>query len=191
MLVREKQMRKLAWMFVAFIMSPLNAFSHSPQMPYAGHEKRAMKTLSDEYLQALLNGQGMGLAKAAELNHYPGPRHVLDLAAQLELSAVQRAETQQIYDRMHQEAVRLGTLIVDKEQELDQLFATQTVHADTLRNLTKQIAQLQGDLRLVHLQAHVEMKQVLSGEQIDQYDVLRGYTGQAGPAPPSGHHSHH
>jgi hypothetical protein len=183
-------MHKLAWMFVAFIMSPLNAFSENHQMPYAGQEKRAIKTLSAEEIQALLSGQGMGLAKAAELNHYPGPQHVLDLAEQLQLSAAQRAETQQIYDRMHQEAVHLGTLIVDKEKELDHLFAMQPVHADTLRNLTKQIAQLHGDLRLVHLQAHVEMKQVLSGEQIDEYDALRGYTGQAGPAPHSGRHHH-
>ena len=42
-----------------------------------------------------------------------------------------------------------------------QLFANQAVHADTLRSLTRQIAQLQGDLRLVHLQAQIEMKQLL------------------------------
>jgi hypothetical protein len=149
-----------------------------------------MKTLADEERQALLNGQGMGRAKAAELHHYPGPQHVLDLAAQLRLSAEQRAETQQIYDRMHQEAVRLGTLIVDKEQELDQRFATQAVHADMLRRLTRQIAQLRGDLRLVHLQAHVEMKQLLSRQQVDRYDALRGYTNPTGPVPSSGHHQH-
>jgi len=180
----------VVWGVMAVLMVPALALTQHSHLPYAGQEQRAIKTLADEESQALLNGQGMGLAKAAELNHYPGPRHVLDLAAQLQLSAAQRAETQQIYDRMHQEAVRLGTLIVDKEKELDHLFATQTVHVDTLRNLTKQIAQLHGDLRLVHLQAHVEMKQVLSGEQIDQYDALRGYTGQAGPAPHSGRHHH-
>jgi hypothetical protein len=183
-------MHKLAWMFVAFIMNPLNAFSQSPQMPYAGEEKRAIRTLADEERQALLGGQGWGLAKAAELNHYPGPRHVLDLAAQLQLSASQRAETQQIYDRMHQEAVRLGTLLVDQELELDQLFATQAVNLDTFRSLTRQIAQLQGDLRLVHLQAHVEMKQLLSREQIDRYDTLRGYATPVETAPHSGHHQH-
>lgn len=183
-------MHRIALIVALLIVTPLNILGQSPHSPYAGEEKHTIKTLADEERQALLNGQGMGLAKAAELNHYPGPRHVLDLAAQLQLSAAQRAETQQIYDRIHQEAVRLGTLIVDKEKELDHLFATQTVHVDSLRNLTKQIAQLHGDLRLVHLQAHVEMKQVLSGEQIDQYDALRGYTGQAGPAPHSGRHHH-
>jgi Spy/CpxP family protein refolding chaperone len=178
------------WGVMVVLMVPALALTQPSHLPYVGQEKRAIKSLAEEDSQALLDGQGMGLAKAAELNHYPGPRHVLDLATQLQLSAAQRAETQQIYDRMHQEAVRLGTLIVDKERELDQLFATQAVHSDTLRSLSQQIAQLQGDLRLVHLQAHVEMKRVLSGEQIDQYDTLRGYTGQAGPAPDSGRHQH-
>ena len=180
----------LLWGAMAVLMFPTLAFTQHHYMPYAGQEQRTVKTLTDEERQALLNGQGMGLAKAAELSHYPGPRHVLDLATQLLLSTEQRAETQQIYDRMHQEAVRLGTLLVDKEQELDQLFATQAVHADTLRSLTKQIAQLQGDLRLVHLQAHVAMKQLLSRAQVDQYDALRGYINPTGSAPSSGHHQH-
>ena len=181
-------MFRVLWGMITVLTVPALALAQHGHSPYAGQEKRAMKTLSEEESQALLNGQGMGLAKAAELNHYPGPRHVLDLATQLQLSEVQRAEAQQIYDRMHREAVHLGALVVDKEKELDHLFATQAINADTLRSLTKQIAQLHGDLRLVHLQAHVEMKQLLSREQIDKYDALRGYTTQAGPAPHSGHH---
>jgi len=42
----------------------------------------------------------MGLAKAAELNHYPGPRHVLDLASELKLSEEQRLRIEQIYNTM-------------------------------------------------------------------------------------------
>jgi hypothetical protein len=183
-------MRMLFWGVLAVLMVPAWALTQQYHTPYAGQEKRLVKTLADEERQALLGGQGMGLAKAAELNHYPGPRHVLDLAAQLQLSTAQRAETQQIYDRMHREAVRLGTLIVDKEQELDQLFAIQAVNLDTLRSLTRQIAQLQGELRLVHLQAHVEMKQLLSREQIERYDALRGYATPLETAPHSGHHQH-
>jgi hypothetical protein len=77
----------------------------------------------------------MSLAKAAELNHYPGPRHVLDLAAQLQLYCAARWRRSRL--RPHApEAARLGTLIVDREQELDQLFATQAVNSHTLRSLT-------------------------------------------------------
>ena len=51
-------------------------------MPYAGQEARSIKALSDDDIAALRKGEGMGMAKAAELNGYPGPVHVLSLAAQ-------------------------------------------------------------------------------------------------------------
>jgi Spy/CpxP family protein refolding chaperone len=180
-------MYKSCWGFIVLFTLPALAVAQHGHSPYAGQETRALKALSEEEIQALLNGQGMGLAKAAELNHYPGPRHVLDLATPLQLSEPQRAETQQIYDRMHREAVRLGTLIVDKERELEHLFAAEAVDSQTLQRLAKHIAQLQGDLRVAHLQAHVEMRRVLSREQIDTYDALRGYMTDAGPAPHTGH----
>jgi hypothetical protein len=53
---------------------------------YAGQQTRAIKALSSEDIAALRNGEGMGMAKAAELNGYPGPAHVLALAAQLGLT---------------------------------------------------------------------------------------------------------
>ena len=176
---------------IMLFMTPALTVAQHGHSPYAGQETRAMKALSAEEIQALLSGQGMGLAKAAELNHHPGPRHVLDLATQLQLSEPQRAETQQIYDRMQQEAVRLGTLIVDKERELDHLFAAEAVEAQALQTLTQQIAQLQGDLRLTHLQAHVEMRRLLSAEQVDTYDALRGYTVSTVPAPDTAPHRRH
>jgi Spy/CpxP family protein refolding chaperone len=184
-------MGKFSWILVTLLVISAPMFAQHGHSPYTGQEKRAIKALSAEEIQALLSGQGMGLAKAAELNHYPGPRHVLDLGAQLPLSEAQRAETQKIYDHMHQEAVRLGALIVDKEKELDQLFAAQVAQSDALQGLTRQIAQLQGELRLVHLRAHVEMKRLLSPEQVEAYDALRGYTASAGAAPHTGHHHHH
>jgi hypothetical protein len=183
-------MGKFSWILVTLLIIPAPTFAQHGHSPYTGQEKREIKALSEEEIQALLSGQGMGLAKAAELNHYPGPRHVLDLGAQLPLSEAQRAETQRIYAHMHREATHLGALIVDKEKELDHLFATQAVQADALQNLIKQIAQLQGELRLVHLQAHVEMKRLLSPEQVEAYDALRGYTASAGAAPHTGHHRH-
>ena len=48
-------------------------------MPYAGQQARPIKSLSDDDIAALREGEGMGMAKAAELNGYPGPAHVLQL----------------------------------------------------------------------------------------------------------------
>jgi Spy/CpxP family protein refolding chaperone len=64
----------------------------------------------------------MGLAKAAELNHYPGPRHVLELASELKLSEEQRLKIEKIYNAMRERAIQLGKQIVQKERELDQLY---------------------------------------------------------------------
>ena len=71
-----------------------------PASPYAGQQTRAIKALSPEDIAALRNGAGMGMAKAAELNGYPGPAHVLALAAQLGLTKNQQQRVTAIFERM-------------------------------------------------------------------------------------------
>jgi len=59
--------------------------------PYTGQEMRDIKLLSDKDIQSLQNGTGEafgGMAKLAELNGYPGPRHVLDMASELQSLSV-------------------------------------------------------------------------------------------------------
>ena len=53
------------------------------QTPYAGMQTRPIKALSEQQIADLGAGRGMGLALAAELNGYPGPSHVLELADKL------------------------------------------------------------------------------------------------------------
>jgi hypothetical protein len=172
---------------VLMVLSPLLA--QGGQLPYAGQEQRDMKALSGDDIQALLDGQGLGLAKAAELNQYPGPKHVLELASPLQLSEEQHVETQRIYDAMHAEAVHLGALILDKERDLDNLFSSRSMTSQQLQNLGREIARLQGELRIVHLQAHLDVARVLTPAQMDTYDELRGYHAD-GPVMPydGGHH---
>jgi Spy/CpxP family protein refolding chaperone len=160
--------------------------------PYAGQESRTIKALSEDEVMRYRGGHGMGLAKAAELNHYPGPKHALELASRLGLSAEQHTAVKSIYDRMHARAVDLGERVIAKEETLDSLFAAQAIDSTSLHRAVTDIARLQGELRAVHLLAHVEMKSVLSREQIAQYDEWRGYgksaTGQqASSPPPAGH----
>ena len=159
---------------------------------YAGEERREIKSLSAAEIEQLLSGQGMGLAKAAELNHYPGPRHVLDLAARLQLTPEQRDATQATFDRMRLEAVRLGRQIVEREREFDTMFAKGEIDAGKLRVATAEIARLQGELRAAHLAAHLEMRRILSPAQIKRYDELRGYsTGKQAPAQHDHRHGKH
>jgi hypothetical protein len=71
----------LAALTICTLPAPVLA-AEMPATPYAGQQTRTIKALSDDEIAALRNGEGMGMAKAAELNGYPGPIHVLSLAAQ-------------------------------------------------------------------------------------------------------------
>lgn len=162
-----------------------------PVSPYAGDEARAIKALSPEEVQGYLAGSGMGFARAAELNRYPGPRHVLDLADRLGLSPDQRQRTERIFTSMRAEAVRLGEAIVAAERELDARFASGAISSAELDRRVDALGALQGRLRAVHLRAHLTQRDILSPEQRRQYDELRGYRSAPSiPSRPSGHHGH-
>ncbi len=163
------------------------AFADSAPSPYAGQEHGEIKALSPDEMKNYWSGKGMGLAKAAELNHYPGPAHVLELAHQLKLSPGQRARTQTLFQNMEADAVRLGRAVIEQERILDELFATQAITTEQLQSVLETIAGLQGRLRRVHLEAHLAQKDILTPEQVRRYDGLRGYHNSGGPG---GGHSH-
>lgn len=184
--------RAVVMLLFAFSLYPAAvATAQQGHSEYAGQEKREIKSLSPEEVDSLLKGQGMGLAKVAELNSYPGPRHVLDLAAQLELTGSQRAEAQKIFERMRAEAVRLGERIVERERALDSAFARGEIDAEKLDEATRELALLQGSLRAAHLRAHLDMKKILTPAQVAKYDLLRGYGSDDGGAPAAHDHRSH
>ncbi len=146
-----------------------------PRSPYAGEEARDIKALSSAEIADLLAGKGMGYAKAAELNGYPGPAHVLELADQLGLTAGQRLQTQAIFERMAAAARTIGAQVVEVERGLDASFHDRLVTPDTLSRTLEQLAGLQARLRNVHLQAHLEQTRLLTPGQVARYGHLRGY----------------
>lgn len=152
------------------------------QSPYANQDSTGISSLSRQELDGLLEGAGMGYARPAELNHYPGPKHALELAEQLELTDTQATKIEAIRVEMLQQAKRLGQEIVERERHLDRRFAHRHIDEVTLRDLTAEIARLYGELRFAHLRAHLETREVLSGLQIETYDRLRGYTSDAAAA---------
>lgn len=150
------------------------------QSPYQGEAAREIKALSQQEINGYLNGRGMGYAKAAELNHYPGPRHVLDLADELGLSAEQSRQTRAIYETMRTRAAALGRKLVQRERELDRLFADRTIDEERLSSLASDIGMLQADIRRVHLAAHLQQRSLLSERQVRRYSELRGYGSEHG-----------
>ncbi len=143
--------------------------------PYAGMESRSIKALSPEDIRRYLAGEGMGYAMAAELNHYPGPRHVLDDSAALELSEGQAGKIHRVYETMHLRAAELGKQIVNNEEHLDRLFAAREINEPQLKSSVGAIARLQGEVRIAHLHAHLATKSIITPQQAIRYDQLRGY----------------
>src|ERR1041384_6185732 len=83
----------------------LSAFAVAAEnSPYAGMEHGEIKALTADEQATLIEGKGMGFAKAAELNGYPGPAHVLELSTQLELTAKQIGQTRAPFGRMQSQA---------------------------------------------------------------------------------------
>jgi Spy/CpxP family protein refolding chaperone len=152
----------------------LTAFANQ-HSPYMGQDTREIKALSKSEIEGYLNGKGMGFAKAAELNHYPGPRHVLDLSKQLVLTREQKIKTQDLFNSMEQKAISLGRKLVEREKALDMLFAIGTIDSKKLKAILTEIGLLQARLRHVHLSAHLKQKDLLSPHQVMLYDQLRGY----------------
>jgi hypothetical protein len=155
------------------------------QTPYAGMQTRPIKALSEQQLADLAAGRGMGLALAAELNGYPGPSHVLELADRLELSTDQRASIQRLFDSMKAEALPLGSKLIEQEADLDKQFASHTVTPESLKASTAAVAVTQGELRETHLKYHLSTAAVLGPGQMQRYAELRGYGGL-----PMHHHRH-
>jgi Spy/CpxP family protein refolding chaperone len=172
----EKAMRMLLSACLLFAVGTLQA-QHAP---YAGEQSSEIKSLSAQEVQQYRAGAGMGYAKAAELNHFPGPMHVLELADQLKLSASQRAATKSLMDAHKAEARAIGAALVEAERELEALFRAGRVDEAALARAVRTAAALQGEYRLSHLETHRRMRALLTDEQVARYDELRGYASPAG-----------
>lgn len=156
------------------------------QTPYAGMQTRPIKALSEQQIADLKAARGMGLALAAELNGYPGPSHVLELADKLALSADQRAKVQQQFDSMKAEAIPVGEKLIEQEADLDRQFASRMITPESLKSAISAIASTQGELRETHLKYHLSTLALLSSNQAQRYSELRGYG-----AHKAGQHRHH
>ena len=166
----------------------LLSFVVSAAGPYAGQQHRSIKALSEYEITGLLTGKGMGLAKAGELNDYPGPKHVLELEDKLILSKEQLNKTKQLFTEMEKQAIPLGEQIVAKEKHLNHLFASKSISENSLKQTLMELGKLRAELRFVHLNTHLKQKELMSEKQIRQYKHLRGYINGKGHH--GGHHGH-
>ena len=150
---------------------------------YSGQEVRDIKALSPEEVKQYLAGAGMGHAKPAELNSFPGPMHVLELGERLGLSAAQREATRKLMDEHKAEARAIGAKLIEAERRLEALFRSGSVEKAKLAEAVRSAGALQAEYRLSHLETHRRMRAMLTPGQIARYDQARGYSAGATHSP--------
>ncbi len=168
---------------IAVAPTPASAQHHHHQAhqasPYAHTQSNDVPTLTPDEVRELRNGEGMGLARPAELNRFPGPKHLLELASELDLDPAQIRRIEAIHEKMRAQAITKGDDVLMAERRLANLFASVAVGEQPSVADVKRIAQhlgiMRGQLQAIHLLAHMESARELTAEQIEEYDRLRGY----------------
>lgn len=163
---------------VVAIAALLAASACGQLSPYAGEQRREIKSLSSSELEAYLQGKGMGFAKPAELNGFPGPMHVLELADELKLQPTQREATQRLMQEHKAEVRALGQRYIAAEADLNRLFASREATPETLAQALRKSSELQTRIRESHLVTHLKQTALLTPQQIAGYSHLRGYTSE-------------
>jgi len=97
--------------------------------PYRDQLLTEIRGLTEKEISDLREARGMGLARAAELNGYPGPRHLLDAEreGQLHLTSDQLRTVTELFDAMARDARRVGERLLGQERDLEQELRTGTI----------------------------------------------------------------
>lgn len=172
---------------IALLLCVAPAAAFAEMAPYQGQEARAIKALDADRVAGLLSGAGLGYAKAAELNGWPGPLHALELAEELALSDEQKAALTAKREAMLAAAIPLGAELVAAEAALDAMFAEGPPLAEAVAAATDRAASIEGALRAVHLAAHIATRPLLTRHQTMLYMRHRGYGGAHGHSHQGGH----
>lgn len=168
----------LLMLFTLVFVTGLVAFAQDSTATPSGYDSllyTEIRGISEEDIDGYRTGAGLGFALPAELNGYPGPRHVLDFSEELKLNTDQLEEIQSLYDEMLPQAIDLGEQILQAEAELELAFREETITSVYLATQLDLIGDLRSDLRYVHLSTHLSTITILTPHQIQQYNALRGY----------------
>lgn len=180
-------MSRVLVFIAALIAFASYAAAEESHQPYKGFETRDIASLTDQDIAALQEGSGWGLALPAELNGYPGPAHVLELASELGLSQDQKQRVTKVFEEMRADAIAKGKELIDAEKGLDRGFRSGDLDATALRQLIETAETARSKLRFVHLSRHLKTRVLLEEEQIKKYATLRGYADDPCGSVPEGH----
>lgn len=153
------------------VASALPAAAQQAGQP--GHQGRGHGGMQAREFRNLQQGRGMGMGRVAVVNGYPGPMHVLQHAAALELTEGQIERSRELMTRVKSRAPELGNQIVDAEKRLEAMFVEGSIDAAKMDAVLLEIAELRAHLRSLHLTAHLDQAAVLTEAQLLRYKELR------------------
>jgi Spy/CpxP family protein refolding chaperone len=140
-----------------------------------GHEggHQAAQACAVEFDKVVGEGRGFGMAFAADQNGYPGPMHVLELKDRLKLTADQEAKAQALMHGMFSESKPKSARLLELEAKLRRLFADRTADVTAVRATVAEVERARGEVRLVHLLAHLKTRELLTEDQRRIYHEAR------------------
>lgn len=120
----------------------------------------------------LLKGEPMGQTLVAERNNFPSPQKILTLKDQLGLSKDQIRKIDEMLKNSSISITVQGQEIVEAEEDLNNLFASDALNEKMLRTKLEYIGKLRANLRFTHLQTYLRAKQILSVNQWQRLQEL-------------------
>jgi len=145
---------------------------HAPGgAPSEGHLKA--QACLDEFDAVVGDGRGFGLAFAADQHGYPGPMHVLELKDRLGLTPEQETRVRALMQGMFAESRPKSARLLDAEARLRALFAGGGADEAAVRAATAEVERARGEVRLVHLLAHLKTREILTDAQRRAYQEAR------------------
>jgi Spy/CpxP family protein refolding chaperone len=126
-----------------------------------------------EFDQVIADGRGFGLAFPADQNGYPGPLHVLELKDRLQLTSEQEARMRALFETMLGDARQRATRLAAAEDRLRRIFADGAADPAAVRTAVAEAETARADVRLVHLLAHLQARDVLTEAQRRAYQEIR------------------
>jgi hypothetical protein len=142
---------------------PADSVKHSP-----------LKTLTGKEYNALIKGEDIyGMARAAEMNHYPLPDKVLTYKREMNLGPGQISKIKAIAKELHRKKLEMGLIIITNERTIDSLFRTNKFNNGSLIFYANRYGLYMGEIRNAILQACLATHYLLSAGQIAKLEALQ------------------
>jgi Spy/CpxP family protein refolding chaperone len=118
----------------------------------------------------LLKGEIAEQTLVAEVNGFSSPLKIISMKDQIGLTKDQQKKIEEIMENLPVSATIKGQEIVEAEEDLGGLFQIGKINEKTLRTKLEAIGKLRAELRFVHLQVYLQIRQLLS---FNQWELLR------------------